>query len=401
MLRSSVAGAPARCLAALVVLVALASAVGVAGCKPRVDDASSSGDAAPESGTRRDRDASAVGSAAAAGRDAAPPAPDPAVAIARGKLLYGRYCNFCHGEGGVGYAADQAPRLANDDLLTLASDDFLREAIVKGRPGTTMSPWSMARGGPLGYEDASAIVAYLRTWQKGPLESTEARKVDADGSAERGASTYAAQCAKCHGKQGKDGKYGALANPELLAAATDGYLATTIERGRDGTPMPSFRGKLTTAQIDDVVALLRSWKRPPDETPPLPPRPGELANIVTNPQGPQPAFEAKTDYIKVDDVKKQLDRHATMIIVDARPPSDYARMHIAGAISVPFYEVEAYAKQLPKDRYILSYCGCPHAESGKVRDALRVLGYPRTAVIDEGLLAWRDRGYPVRGGPKP
>ena len=126
-----------------------------------------------------------------------------------------------------------------------------------------------------------------------------------------------------------------------------------------------------------------------------------LANVVTNPQGPQPAFEAKTDYIKVDDVKKQLERHATMVIIDARPPSDYARMHIAGAISVPFYEVEAYAKQLPKDRYILSYCGCPHAESGKVRDALRVLGYPRTAVIDEGLLAWRDRGYPVRGGPKP
>ena len=295
----------------------------------------------------------------------------------------------------------EAPRLANDDLLTLASDEFLRDAIVKGRPGTTMSPWSIARGGPLSYDDASSIVAYLRTWQKHPLESTEARTVDSTSSAERGASTYAAQCAKCHGKQGKDGKYGALANPELLAAATDGYLATTIERGRDGTPMPSFTGKLTTAQIDDVVALLRSWKRPPDETPPLPPRPGALANVVTNPQGPQPAFEAKTDYIKVDDVKKQLDRHATMIVIDARPPSDYARMHIAGAISVPFYEVEAYAKQLPKDRYVLSYCGCPHAESGKVRDALRVLGYPRTAVIDEGLLAWRDRGYPVRGGPKP
>jgi rhodanese-related sulfurtransferase len=76
-------------------------------------------------------------------------------------------------------------------------------------------------------------------------------------------------------------------------------------------------------------------------------------------------------------------------------------MHIAGAISVPFYEVNEYAKQLPKDRYILTYCGCPHAESGKARDALRALGYPRAAVMDEGLFAWRDRGYPVRGGAKP
>lgn len=400
MHRSSAAAALARRPAVLVALAALAGAAASAGCKPRVDDASTTADAAPDSGARRDlADATAARSAAAAGRDAAPAPPDPAVAIARGKLLYGRYCNFCHGEGGVGYAADQAPRLANDDLLTLASDELLLDAIVKGRPGTTMSPWSVARGGPLSYDDASAIVRYLRTWQKRPLESTEARTVD--GDAERGASTYAAQCAKCHGKQGKDGKYGALANPELLAVASDGYLATTIERGRDGTPMPSFTGKLTKAQIDDVVALLRSWKRPPDETPPLPPRPGELANVVMNPQGPQPAFEAKTDYIKVDDVKKQLDRHATMVIIDARPPSDYARMHVAGAISVPFYEVEAYAKQLPKDRYIVSYCGCPHAESGKVRDALRALGYPRTAVMDEGLLAWRDRSYPVRGGPKP
>jgi cytochrome c oxidase cbb3-type subunit 3 len=392
MSRSSTAHATAR---GLVVLASFATALTASGCKPRVDDATASIDAALESGSRRDL----VDATAATVRDAAPDAPDPKVAIARGQLLYGRYCNFCHGENGVGYAADQAPKLANDDLLTLASDEFLREAIVRGRPGTTMSPWAVARGGPLGYDDASAIVAYMRTWQKGPLESTDARKVD--GDAQRGAATYAASCAKCHGSKGQGAKYGALANPELLASASEGYLATTIERGRDGTPMPSFTGKLTTAQIDDVVALLRSWKRPPDETPPLPPRPGELTNVVSNPQGPQPAFEAKTDFIKVDDVKKQLDRHATMVIVDARPPSDYARMHIAGAISVPFYEVEAYAKQIPKDRYILSYCGCPHAESGKVRDALRTLGFPRTAVIDEGLLAWRDRGYPVRGGPKP
>ena len=379
-------------------VVALGAVAGTAGCKPKAPDATTTADAAPEAGATASRGLAD----ASAGRDAAPPAPpDPAVALARGKLLYGRYCNFCHGEEGVGYAADRAPRLANDDLLTLATDEYLKDAIVKGRPGTTMSPWSMARGGPLSYDDASSLVAYMRTWQKGPAESTDARTIDPSSSAERGATVYAAHCVKCHGKQGKEGKYGALANPELLASATDGFLATTIERGREGTPMPSFTGKLTTAQIDDVVALLRSWKRPPDETPPLPPRPGELANVITNPQGPQPAFEAKTDFIKVDDVKKQLDRHATMVIIDARPPSDYARMHVAGAISVPFYEVEAYAKQLPKDRYIISYCGCPHAESGKVRDGLRTLGFTRTAVMDEGLYAWRDRGYPVRGGAKP
>ena len=324
---------------------------------------------------------------------------DPVAQIARGKLLYGRYCNFCHGETGAGYAADQAPALAGNDLLTLATDDFLRDAIVKGRPGTTMSPWSIARGGPLGYEDASAIVAHLRTWQKNPSVSAEERKVA--GKAERGAPLFAAHCASCHGTKGSDGKYGALSNPELLASATDGFLATTIEHGRAGTPMPAFAQKLTTEQVDDVVALLRSWQRPPDEAAPLPPKPGALVSVVLNPRGPQPAFEAKTDFVKVDIVKAEVDRHASMIILDARPPADYARMHIAGAISVPFYQVEPFVNQIPKDRYVLTYCGCPHAESGKLRDALRQLGYPRVAVLDEGINVWRDRGYPVRGGAKP
>jgi cytochrome c oxidase cbb3-type subunit 3/ubiquinol-cytochrome c reductase cytochrome c subunit len=332
--------------------------------------------------------------------DAAPDAPpDPAAVLARGKLLYGRYCNFCHGDEGQGYVADHAPRLASDDLLALVSDEFLRDAIVKGRPGTTMSSWSFARRGPLSHEDAAAIVKHLRSWQKRPSEPLEARATA--GDATRGAPLYAAHCASCHGPKGSAGKYNALANPELLASASDAFLATTIERGRAGTPMNGFAGKLSKEKIDDVVALLRSWQRPPEEVPELPPRPGSLASVVLNPGGPQPTFDAKADFVPVDDVKREVDRKATMIIIDARPSSDYARMHIAGAISVPFYEVNDYAKQLPKERYILTYCGCPHAESGKVRDALRALGYPRAAVMDEGLFAWRDRGYPVRGGRKP
>ena len=389
----------ARLAALVVVLVVLSFA---AGCRSpndpgaSADAGSDAADAAPSATLLPPKDRAGRTPSSTSGVDAAV---DPVAQLARGKLLYGRYCNFCHGEVGAGYAADQAPALASDDLLTLASDDFLRDAIVKGRPGTTMSAWSVARGGPLGYDDAAAIVAHLRTWQKRPSVSTEARKVS--GNAERGAPLFATHCASCHGAKGRDGKYGALSNPELLASASDAFLATTIEHGRAGTPMAPFATKLTTEQIDDVVALLRSWQRPPDEMADLPPKPGSLTNVVLNPRGPQPKFEAKADFIKVATVKAEVDRHASMVIVDARPPSDYARMHIAGAISVPFYQVEAFSKEIPKDRFVLTYCACPHAESVKVRDALRALGYPRAAVIDEGILAWRDRGFPVRGGPRP
>lgn len=354
-----------------------------------------------------DPDAAALGPRSGPGdardaRDAGDAGDDAAALAERGKTLYGRYCYFCHGTQGRGYAADEAPAVGNDDLLAVASDEYLTNAIFKGRPGTTMSSWALIRGGPLGWNDAQAIVSYLRTWQKRPSEAAtvDARKIEGDPT--RGAATYAAHCASCHGAKGTGGKYNALANPELLASASDGFLATTIERGRASTPMTAFGSKLSKQAIEDVVALLRSWQRPPDEQPELPPKPGALVSVVMNPRGPQPAFDAKADFIPADTVKREIvERKATAIIIDARPPSDYARMHVAGSISVPFYQVAEFSKQIPKDRYILTYCACPHAESVKVRDALRALGYTRVAVIDEGMLAWRDRGYPVRGGAKP
>lgn len=82
-----------------------------------------------------------------------------------------------------------------------------------------------------------------------------------------------------------------------------------------------------------LVALLRSWQKPPDTVVELPPKPGELKNIVIHPKGPQPAFDAKADFVPVDTVKKEMDRGATMVILDARAPADYARMHVAGSLT--------------------------------------------------------------------
>lgn len=332
--------------------------------------------------------------------DAAPPPPvDPVVLAERGKTLYGKYCDFCHGKAGQGYAADEAPQLANEQFLSLASDAFLANAIEKGRPGTTMSAWSVRGGGPLQDADVKALVAYVRLWQKRPVEDVSARVVE--GVAARGAPIYASKCASCHGTNGHDGKYIALGNAEFLAHASDGYIATSIERGRPGTPMVAFAGKIPAKGIADLTALIRSWQKPTEELTHFPPKPGALINAVINPKGQQPDFDEKADFIPVDVVKRELDKNTTMIFADARAPSDYVRAHIAGAVSVPFYQVNDYATQIPKDRWILTYCACPHAASVKARDAFRALGYKKVAVLDEGILVWRDRGYPIRGGHKP
>src|SRR5205809_451939 len=59
----------------------------------------------------------------------------------QGAELYGRMCAVCHGPNGEGYKADQAPALRNPEYLASASDAFLRESIVNGRLGSTMSAW--------------------------------------------------------------------------------------------------------------------------------------------------------------------------------------------------------------------------------------------------------------------
>jgi cytochrome c oxidase cbb3-type subunit 3/ubiquinol-cytochrome c reductase cytochrome c subunit len=316
-----------------------------------------------------------------------------------GAALYGRYCALCHGDHGEGYRADRATALANPELLSIASDAYLRAAVANGRSGTTMSAWSRARGGPLDDQGIDALVALMRSWSTKPYASVDGRTVTGDPA--RGQPIYARECAHCHGDKGTGGPYLPLANPELLASASDGFLAASIERGRPGTPMPAFATRLDAPDRDDVVALIRSWQAAPAPAGEKPPAPGHLEDVVRNPGGPEPALDASSGFVPVDSVKAELDRGATLVLIDARPGSDYVASHVTGAISVPFYEVEPYMAQIPRERFIVTYCGCPHAESGRVRDTLKQNGYPRVAVMDEGFYAWRDRGYPVKSGAKP
>lgn len=324
---------------------------------------------------------------------------DEESAAVRGERLYAQTCSLCHGERGEGYRADEAPRLASQELLSHASDDFLRRAILDGRPGTTMSAWGHERGGPLSDPDADAVVAHLRTWQTTPSVSLAGNAVVGDVA--RGDTVYRAECQECHGEKGREGRYLHLENPVFLDSASDAYIRAAIERGRPDTPMPSFAPRLPSSSIDDVVALVRSWQRPVDGPESLPPAPGALTDVVLNPGGPEPAFDANAQFIPADAIRAALDAGASFVIADARPPSDYAGGHVAGAVSVPFYRVESYLAEIPKDRFIITYCSCPHAESGEAARVFRSNGYARVAVLDEGFNVWRSRGYPVRSGARP
>jgi cytochrome c oxidase cbb3-type subunit 3/ubiquinol-cytochrome c reductase cytochrome c subunit len=48
---------------------------------------------------------------------------------------------------------------------------------------------------------------------------------------------------------------------------------------------------------------------------------------------------------------------------------------------------------------VIAYCACPHHLSGDVVDALRKRGVKHAVVLDEGILEWHRRGYPVVAAP--
>lgn len=310
------------------------------------------------------------------------------------RALYGQYCALCHGEDGQGYVADGANALANQNFLATASDALIRNGIVLGRPGTSMSPWGEAWGGPLSDADVDRIVALIRSWQR--VDDQDVDGVVVEGSATRAEPTWAVFCADCHGEAGGGGTFMTVNNPVFLADASDGFLRHAIAEGRSPTPMAGYAGQLTDQQIDDLVVLIRGWETPPNTEPPELPELDPSA-IVLNPEGPEPAFEGVGDgrYLPADTVKAELDKGARMVLIDARPPADYVRKHITGAISVPFYAVDQAVEVLPEDAWIVTYCACPHAESGEAADALIEAGFETVRVLDEGVLVWEERGYPM------
>jgi cytochrome c oxidase cbb3-type subunit 3/ubiquinol-cytochrome c reductase cytochrome c subunit len=318
-----------------------------------------------------------------------------------GQQLYSRMCVVCHGEAGEGYAADRAPALAHPDFLASADDDFIRRAIADGRRGTTMSAWSVARGGPLAGGDIDAIIAFSRTWQRAARAVLDERA--ASGDVARGVDVFARECTRCHGARGTGGPEVHIGNPELLAGASNGFLRYAIRDGRSGTPMPSFERKLGETGVEDVVALLRSWQSS-SVSPLPPPAPAKipLGPVPLNPHGPEPlGFRSQPAMTSVDVVKAQLDRGARLAVLDARAPSDYLANHIAGAVSVPFYDPDPYLSGLPKQVWLVCYCACPHAESGQLARKLAASGLTKVTVLDEGFNVWRARNYPVRAGVDP
>ncbi|NRB53893.1 MAG: c-type cytochrome [Saprospiraceae bacterium] len=322
-------------------------------------------------------------------------------AIAHAEDLYIKYCALCHGENREGYAADFAPSLRSHSLLsTSMTSNFMRYTVQFGREGTAMAGYLKDQGGPLDYIEIELLLKWLNE-TAGVEKPTKLSRDPIAGDVELGATLYAKYCTACHGVDGEGITAPALGNPMLLATATDDFLRYAIAEGRDSTPMVAFKDSLSTVEIEALTAFLRSrasgWNVPENDTIRLP-IPEEY---VLNPNSQGPNFDLRDGrFVSAAQVKQALDDSLRFVLLDARSKVAWRQTHIPGAVPVPYYEEpKDFIQHIPNDStFVVAYCACPHAASGRVINTLQRFGYKHTAILDEGILVWAQMGYPVRHG---
>ena len=186
--------------------------------------------------------------------------PDPV----KGKMHFDANCAACHQPNGAGRPGF-APSIGNRDFLALASDEFIKDTVRQGRPGTTMVQRPDLSDGVL-----NDIIAYLRDLPVGNVVKVDVdpeKNLAALGDTKTGHQKFGLFCAACHGSVGQ-GYVGGGAGPGIglagfLRSASDDYILQTLKQGRINTAMRPFIGAAGLANLNeqdayDIIAYMRS-----------------------------------------------------------------------------------------------------------------------------------------------
>lgn len=112
---------------------------------------------------------------------------------------------------------------------------------------------------------------------------------------------------------------------------------------------------------------------------------------------------ALASIVEHGDDLESLDRTAILkkakageiLVLDVRPPDEYASAHLPHARSLPVDELKKRLAELPKDTPVVAYCRGPFCLMAKDAVALlRKKGY-RAFHLTDGVAEWRAHGLPL------
>ncbi len=223
------------------------------------------------------------------------PAPAPDSALLRGAQVFSVQCAGCHGPAGEGALG---PGLHPSSLLSESASADILTLLRAGRPSRGMPAFSgrlsqgelddlvvllkaLQAGGSSVLQDSLARLRQTTTTVAPPATtsttgptSTTSTTVPSSGSTTTttpgpdpalialGQKVYGNNCVGCHGVDGSGGIGSKLKPNTFISGGTEAAVREVIEKGRAGTAMPNWGGRLSADEITAVVVLLRSWQGP-------------------------------------------------------------------------------------------------------------------------------------------
>jgi mono/diheme cytochrome c family protein len=202
--------------------------------------------------------------------------PVPADQVKDFSALYATHCAGCHGADGK---LGPAPPLNDPIFLAIVPDEELRRVISEGRSVTPaqkslMPAFARDRGGPLTAAQVQVLAEGIKARWGGVAPTGEPPPYlppQETGDKDRGAKVFALACSACHGDLGQGAEQaGAVNDSTFLALISDQTLRRVVITGRGDLGMPVYSDPnwrspefkpLTSADVNDLVALLRYWRQ--------------------------------------------------------------------------------------------------------------------------------------------
>jgi len=175
-----------------------------------------------------------------------------------GRVGFDYLCSACHGKGGEGKNYKDyktgIPAIGNIDFLRVASEEFIRFTLEKGRSLRQMGSWSQRISG-LDNNELDGIARLLKGTVERPVEEIT---ISQPGNTDVGRQLYDRHCTTCHGQNGNGEVAVALNQPGFLSRADNNFILTTLVRGRRNSAMPSWPN-LKDKELVDLISYIRSW----------------------------------------------------------------------------------------------------------------------------------------------
>ena len=107
----------------------------------------------------------------------------------------------------------------------------------------------------------------------------------------------------------------------------------------------------------------------------------------------------KVRVVSVDDLygkwREVREKKSEAVLLDVRTPEEFAGGHVPGAINVPSGDPSLVPEMWPDpETEIWVYCGTQR-RSTSVASFLGKRGYRNSSVVHGGIIAWKEKGYPL------